>query len=228
MTKQISDTVEAKLVADLLVGVVEQLIVDGDIDARGKSAAELREALHKWYASQGPAGVEFQSVLDHTPTIWTKAKKAEATDDLQYACLYYATWAEHRLNQIIAALCRRRGYEEEFAGILIRDTGFKAKLLWVQCLLRRKHKKRFFDALVSLAELRNQMLHYKWKPSDNGADRQQRSALRRAKPALRYLDHILNLRLMAGSKTQISRLRREIASSFKENSLLLNVPNHDT
>jgi len=217
--------VEAKLATDLVGGVLEQLILDGDIDARGKSAAELREAFHKWYASHRSTGVEFQSVIDHTPTIWNKAKKAEDADDLQYACLYYATWAEHRLNLIIATLSRRRGYEEDFAQILIRDTGFKAKLLWVQCLLRRKHRKRFFNALVSLAELRNQMLHYKWKPSDDGADRQHKSTLRRAKPALRYLDRILDSRLMVGSKTQVTRLRQEIASFFEANPLFLDAPN---
>jgi hypothetical protein len=221
MKKRQSIEVQAQRAAGVIVHIVEQLIIDGDIDARGKSAAELRDVFHKWYAERLPKGLEFRAIIDYTRTIWKKAKKAESCNDFHFACLYYATWAEHRLNQVIAAICSRRGYEEESAQMLIRDTGFKAKLLWVQCLLRRRPRKRLFDALVSLAEARNQILHYKWKPRDDDTGRQQKSVLRRAKPALMYLDRIMDSRLMAGSKTQIAQLRRIIAAHFLANPIFV-------
>jgi hypothetical protein len=209
------------IAAELIVGVLQQLILDGEISAKGKSTEELYQAYRAWVKECKESGFHFQGVTDHTSTIWKLAAKAEKSDKIEFACLYYATWAEHQLNQIVVVLCKRRGYEDEVSQMLIRDTGFKAKFLWIHCLLRRKPRKAILDSLNTLSEIRNQIVHYKWKPWDDSASERSRAALKKAHAGLTYLRHLVDERLLAGSKKQLKVLEGLIRARYEKDPLVI-------
>lgn len=202
-TSRISD--HASLTADLMNAMLRTSILNGEIDPRGKTDAELVALFVNWAKNRKSQGFTF--TVDHTETFWDLAKKAERQKSLELAALYYAIWAEHQLNSIFIILFARKGYDDWFVHTIIRETGFKSKFLWLHILLRRKPNKSMFEGLVKLFELRNQIIHYKWKPTPDEKDAEDEIILKKAKPSLNFLAKILKDRLLYKSEVQLTKTR---------------------
>src|SRR4051794_32613674 len=90
--------------------IVEGLILEGVIDPKGKTGAELRKEIIAWLEKNIALNpnVSFWTVTDHTPTILQQARSLLKNESLELSCLFYATWFEHWLNHLIAIAGRRR------------------------------------------------------------------------------------------------------------------------
>ena len=107
---------------------------------------------------------DFNLIPDHTAALLREARAYRKAGRHELACVLYATWAEHFLNQLVVTGAKRKGLSEEDGVKMIRNLSFESKFTWVPKLLGFRaialsHQK----ALRKLGELRNQYVHYKWR-----------------------------------------------------------------
>jgi len=131
---------------------------DGHIDTSGKSAEEIGREMRK-YLKKVVADKEspIHIVIDHTSHLLKLARQYAMQEKLEDACLYYALWFEHWLNNLIVSSGRRKGLTDKELNQIIRETDIgRGKTTWLLRLLdvpafRQDHQER----IVKIAELRN-------------------------------------------------------------------------
>lgn len=157
-----------KLGRSLVRSIAQELIAIGEIDPRGKSDEELHvEIINYLDTVVRKRNIIFGHILDHTLSIISEARKFARDEQYEMACLFYATWLEHWLNDMIATFCRRKKLPEDDITQIIRETQFRGKSTWLFRVLGLKpinetHLKR----MQQVIESRNSFVHYKWKATD--------------------------------------------------------------
>lgn len=155
---------------EIVAAILEEAIRRGEINPKGKSDEELRaEFLAYVKRATGPA--EFEIIIDHTGTLLAEARAYRRASRFELACVLYATWVEHFLNQLIQLGAIRRGLVEADAAEMIRGLSYRGKATWALPLLGfRRIAPGHVAALLKLGELRNRYIHYKWRgrPADAG------------------------------------------------------------
>jgi hypothetical protein len=156
-----------KAAVSLLNELVRSLVASGRISPKGKTADHLElealEVLGRVRRAGGP--IRFR--VDYTPAILKHARSFVRSKRPELACVLYAIWFEHRINEILAQAAGRRGIKDEDITQMIRRARFRDKVtqLWRSLGLRnfaQAHTKRILD----LMERRNEFVHYKWKASE--------------------------------------------------------------
>jgi hypothetical protein len=162
-------TVDPQFVRRLCRSLAENAIRSGLVDPRGKSEDQLKlellECLRDEYL--GRLG---GFVLDHTTSILERARRFREDGDYYFACLLYATWAEHWLNGLISTAGQRRKLQNDEVVQIIRDTPLRGKLTWLLGLFDLPRiADRHRNALIRLTDLRNGFVHYKWQGKNDAA-----------------------------------------------------------
>lgn len=99
--------------------------------------------------------------------------------------------------------------------MLIRDTGFKAKFLWIHLFLRKSPPKGISDSLSKLMERRNSIVHYKWKPKAEDHEIGLESSVMKAKVCLRYIESMIDVHLMSNSEEKLTEIRKLLYSKYR-------------
>ncbi|QJW97761.1 hypothetical protein [Frigoriglobus tundricola] len=158
--------------------VAKDAIRSGLVDPKGKTdeqlRSELRECIQNDYLER-LGGI----IIDHTDSLLRQARTFCRAGKLYYACLMYATWAEHWLNGLITTAGQRRGLPDDEITQIIRDTPLRAKLTWLLSLpslprIAARHR----NLIVHLMDLRNGFVHYKWQGKDDTAQDQERAGVK--------------------------------------------------
>ena len=78
--------------------------------------------------------------------------------------MFYATWIEHRLNDMILLACDRHNLSEANARQVIRESNLHTKTgsLW-NLLYADSFPEHLKVRVLSLAQERNAFVHYKWE-----------------------------------------------------------------
>lgn len=190
--------------------MIEDAIAHGTVNAEGKSDAELRQAIAD-IVTGDRKHVRLLFAVDHTPTLRKLGRRFENSGQAGLAAMMYATWVEHILNQLIALSVTRRGWTDDRAKQMIRDSSVHAKLRWLLPLLgypeiHDTHATR----LGKLAEMRNQFVHYKWNYTDLDDEKEEPQAdlkfLESCRPSLTYLARYNTRARSPVSPTRIRRL----------------------
>jgi hypothetical protein len=107
---------------------------------------------------------EFYVVTDHSADLLRKATEAIATEEYWFAILFYATWVEHWINNILISLSRRSNVPEGVAIALVRSCSFNLKMkdVWTS-LGATPIEKDVMRIMTDIMELRNGFVHYKWQ-----------------------------------------------------------------
>lgn len=155
---------EERLQRKLVEAVLETGIRDGSIDPTGKSEEELEAEFLRYLGRFAAPNSEVAFIDDHTKTLLGEARAYRESGQSELACVLYATWAEHFLNQLVITGAKRKGLSETDGVQMVRDLSYRSKVTWVPKLLgfraiATSHQK----ALLKLGELRNQYVHYKWR-----------------------------------------------------------------
>ena len=101
---------------------------------------------------------------DYTDSLLARARALRRRRDWQLACVFYALWVEHKINQWISDLARRRSMPTADIDAMIHETQHRAKLSWLLRLLDapvigEEHRK----SIQQLMDRRNSFVHYKWR-----------------------------------------------------------------
>lgn len=171
--------------------LIRGMVASGEVNVTGLSPKEVtRECLKAFLASLASQPVEFDYSIDHTRSLVSDARRFHRGKKHQMALMLYAVACEHWLNEIISVYFRRKGISEKEAAQVIRSVNFEGKFTWLPPLLDlprvpAHHAKR----LKRLGDLRNEFVHYKWKPLDldHEEDKPIKSLLRELGATISYL-----------------------------------------
>jgi hypothetical protein len=156
---------------------------EDDVATRRRFCAHVRQSFLE---------AEFRVVLDHRDTIATQAKALADERRPLASLILYATWVEHWLNAVVVTTAIHRGIAPDLSEQIVRDAPLRAKLTWLLQLaglppLHEEHRK----AIVSLTDLRNAYVHYKWSgrtPEELAQEEERlRQTVQRAEALLDYL-----------------------------------------
>jgi hypothetical protein len=205
--ERILDQLDVKgreLLQELAEGVLplllDQAIREGRIDPRGKSEAELNKEFEGYLREQVEEGKEVVSgqaegevlvVFDYKTLLLREARRFATEGANEPACLFYATWLEHWLNQMIVTAAGRRGLSREEITQMIRDLSLRAKVSWVFPALSLPRLEQTHQGLaIELSDLRNAFVHYKWQgePEDRPRQTALARAIERVEETVTYLE----------------------------------------
>lgn len=189
--------------------LVQNLINDGDIDPRGKTREQILAEAANYFRTRVSNLIW---IVDHTDDLLSRARAFKKSNDSEVACLFYALWFEHKLNNFVSSLGRKKDLTMKEIESVIRDSSYKAKGSW---LLRvfgvRSIDQSHMNTIAKLMEIRNSFVHYKWKPSSEEAKREITALLERIEKTVKYLRYFEIKYLGKAPKRRVERLLKKRA-----------------
>ncbi|WP_433857393.1 hypothetical protein [Streptomyces kronopolitis] len=157
-------------------GVVDRSVSSGAIDISEMTDEEVVSAALFGFLNDtepvdsanerdsDPSDSEVLVVTDHSDGLLRKANEAVGSEEYWFAILFYATWIEHWINNILISLSCRSNVPAGVAVALVRSCGFNLKMkdVWTS-LGAEPLEKEIMRTMAELMELRNGFVHYKWQ-----------------------------------------------------------------
>jgi len=191
--------------------VYEAAIADGFIDPVGKSEAELEAEFAKHLQRFATQPTIYHTIV-HFDDLLKLARQLRARKKFELSSVFYATWFEHWVNQLLTSTTWQRLSRDE-ARLLIREAGLRLKLLVLPALLglpRLVHTHA--DTVQRIGELRNAFVHYKFPIADvdsGDEDEKWEGDLERAERAVRYMQTYSRRHVMKGQGKRIRSLAKK-------------------
>jgi len=159
-----SDPKVLKVADTMIKGFVQNLyqegkITDNDIKDQRSALLALQKILDK--------GATIDIITDHTESLLTKAREYKNTKQLDYSRMFYATFFEHQINELIDLYCIRNKFDTKDKIKMIQAVNLQGKLSWLLKLMNYPaFHKTHLKTITTLADTRNAFVHYKWKPDE--------------------------------------------------------------
>ncbi|MET7715251.1 hypothetical protein [Streptomyces sp. NPDC005407] len=161
----------------ILWGIVDQYVRRGLVDLEELTDDEVVSTVLLDFLNETDANAatvegeatwsddDVHVVTDHRDDLLKKATDAMRADEHWFAILFYATWLEHWVNDILMSLSVRSGVPEGVAVALVRSCSFNLKIkdVWTS-LGATPIEKAHMRTMTDLMEFRNGFVHYKWQP----------------------------------------------------------------
>ncbi len=195
-----------RLGREIFQGVVEYQTATGRLDPTPKNLLKLVRTLKK----RLDAGqMEWTTATDFRLDLLRLARNAKSEEHWEMSCLYYGTWLEHQLNNLIHFWVMRKGGSDRDAELLMKESGVRGKLLWLyMSVTGRVAPAKQVNRLTALTERRNQFVHYKWalrSPDADGDEHYQR-AVNGAEALVRFLARFEQKSFLKRSKAFFRKL----------------------
>jgi hypothetical protein len=196
----------------LVRNMAEDLVRYGVVDQKGKSDEELHQEVLEYIGKivKKKGNVVFAWSIDHTPTLLKEARKYARAAEHELSCLFYATWFEHWLNDLINTVGKRLKLTEQEIIQIIRETQFRAKSTWLLRILGLKPiNEAHLRRMQSIIDARNSFVHYKWKHVDIDSDNWEKeeqalvSLLNGVEKTVSYLRKLQNKQFFGGRKRKV-------------------------
>lgn len=194
----------------VMSGILKMAIRNGEINIDGKSDSEIKEEFYKNLDKGLKGKVDFKLVLDHTQDILRQAKVFYKERNLNFSCIFYATWLEHWINDLIVTQGLRKKLSDKHLKDILQRLNSDSKLSWLISLLdlpeiNRKHLK----TIRAVFDFRNQFIHYKWKskdPNDDSDKERLKKVLQEAERTVRYLKRYFTNNITKLSDKKIKKI----------------------
>lgn len=105
----------------------------------------------------------------HTPSLLEEGEKFARTEDYDFSYIFYATYFEHFVNEIIDIWATRNSIPYEISSSLIRRVSLEDKYTWLLVVLKLppfNHK--YWKIIKNITDKRNNFIHYKYKSKATG------------------------------------------------------------
>jgi len=197
---------EESLSKILIERVIQSLFKDGTL-----TLSDLEDKKKFWKKFQDiNKKAEYKIVIDHTDSLISSARQFNEADDINKAKVFYATYFEHKLNEIINELCRRKSINKKEINNIIRSINLIGKLTWLPLILEIpkisiKHK----NVILKLAEDRNAFIHYKHNPEPDEQNanykEKQQDDIKQIEKTITYFKKYTSRILYNNQKTKINK-----------------------
>ncbi|CAG0954360.1 hypothetical protein ANRL3_00455 [Anaerolineae bacterium] len=171
----------------------------GEITLEGKNENEIKQTLQKYLERyiqelETVDDIDLQIIYDHKYYLLEQAREFTSAKKYDFACVFFATWFEHWVNDVIMTLSLRHLIEETVVNEIIRETSIKGKFTWLMAVLNAPEIADYHAKTVQVvSEARNSYVHYKYKPRSLGdlrMDEQRMSnLLKKAEEAVAYFEN---------------------------------------
>lgn len=186
----------------------------GDIELEGKSDTEVQKAVRsyveKLIAYLASSKCDIGVIIDYRIHILREARRYAQKKDYEFAILFYGTYFEHWLNDLIEYICRKQKLDRDLTQKAIRSLQIEAKITWFPKLFGYKIHKPHANAVLEIMGQRNAFVHYKWKgesPDDwPKKEEETKELIMKAENAIKYLQMFKNKYLYKSQKKRIKRI----------------------
>ena len=193
-------------VESIVTALATSLVRDGALSAKGKTQEQFIAELRKFVKN-----IEIVPVIDHTEDILKQARTYNRENKTEFACLFYALWLEHALNQLISSLARRKDFSNKEIEEIIRDTSYRSKSSWLLRMLGGEpFSRHHINLIVKLMEARNSFVHYKWKAENEQANHEINAILAKIEKTVTYIRAYEKKHLLGVSKRGIKKLIKHV------------------
>jgi hypothetical protein len=174
------NTEDLEMARSIYSMLLVQTIESGQVDTAGKTEDQIiheaQQVLKETFLTEP---FERNLATTHLEDLLDQASKFVEQEELDFACLFYATWFEHWVNRLFLNLAVRRGdmLQEDFDNML-RDVGLRGKMTWLLQLFGLESIDRIHRArITALMNRRNEFAHYKWRTYDIDSGFEQERSL---------------------------------------------------
>ncbi len=193
-----------RLAHSLATAVTTTLIVQEEIDIRGKTEKQIRDEAIEAIKRLLDKNVEFKVVLDYTGTLLSEARRNKRNGRYEFALLFYATFFEHSLNGIINKAATRGKLPNKIFQNMIRESSLRSKASWLLELLGLKSfPARHRNTINTVYEKRNAFVHYKWKEIEEREHKEYANLCNNAERVIKYIQYFENKHFFHGKKHKI-------------------------
>lgn len=191
--------------------LVTDAVLNFDIDPRGKSEKELHKEILsyiKYIVTEKP---KIEIIVDHRISILKESRRFLKQDKKEFACIFYAIWFEHWINNLIVIYGKRNRLQQEEIVQIIRESNARSKFSWILKLLEApKLMEKHRLLVLRLFDLRNSYVHYKWKGNvDDEDDKQEKdliNTLGEIENTIKYFNQYESKYFYHSSKKKIRKL----------------------
>lgn len=199
-----ADHVGAEIVDEVIVkaigehverSIARELLRTGAFDPTRGNLEELRREVKVEIRRMLEHRDAFHLVRDHETTLLEEARRYARQGAYEFSITFYATFVEHRLNGLLAQRWEDEGRDpDELLGILrSASLARKTTQTW-QDIFGDRLPESLRQRILSLAELRNEFVHYKWRPVPRdypiGTSEAREESLHRAERIVEELDRL--------------------------------------
>jgi hypothetical protein len=153
---------ESKLGEDIIRSLTESFYASGiftEDDIRDKKSHIL--ALKKLISNNDLENLSM--TVDHTNELTSQARKYKKIGNINYSKIFYATFFEHQINELIQLYCLRNEIENKTRTSIIQSINIWGKFTWLLEIMKYpKFNTNHLKTIKSIADSRNAFVHYKW------------------------------------------------------------------
>lgn len=148
--------------------IAESAFINGDLNIEDFSDKKLlREKILRLIPKEDK---NIYFTIDHTPTLLEKGEWFAKNEEYNLAYVFYATYFEHFINEILDMWATRNSIKYETSSLLIKKVTLEDKYTWLLEVLKLPtFKQEHWKTIKKLSDKRNSFIHYKYKPE--AADR---------------------------------------------------------
>ena len=210
MTKKID--IDPKLSEQLMKGLTKSLYASGVFDDEDiKDRKSLASAMRRVLDNGGIDGM----VTDHTSSLLTVARNYKKNSEFNYARIFYATYFEHQINDLIHLYCLKKGIDNKTQSTIIQSVNIWGKFTWLMTLMEYPtFNKGHLNTIKLLADSRNSFVHYKWKDDpdfhkiiDSEKEKSQLATeFEKIEKSIKYFKNYCHRIKFKGNKNRIEKL----------------------
>ncbi len=143
--------------------IAESALINGDLKIEDFS--DLKVVKNKLLKILPQKDENLFFTIIHQPTLLEEGIKFAKKKKYEHAYIFYATYFEHFINEVIDIWAKRNSIRYETSSSLIKRIGLEDKYTWLLDLLKLpKFKVIHFKCIKNISEKRNSYIHYKYKP----------------------------------------------------------------
>lgn len=161
MLKNEKSKEEEKLKDFFYESFIKSLIKNGDITIEEfNDKAKLQKKLLKLNNK-----TDYKITIDHKEDLIETARYFFNKKDFNKSKLFYATYFEHEINDLIIELCEKKKIEKKTINDIIKSVNIIGKFTWLLLILdASKVSEIHKNVILKTADERNSFVHYKYNP----------------------------------------------------------------
>jgi hypothetical protein len=152
---------EKKLEDFFYESFIKSLLKSGEINiAEFNDEAKLKKKLLKLNDK-----TDYKIVIDHKNDLIETARYFFNKKEYNKSKLFYATYFEHEINDLIIELCEKKKIEKKTTNDIIKSVNIIGKFTWLLLILgAKKVSETHKNVILKTADERNAYVHYKYNP----------------------------------------------------------------
>jgi hypothetical protein len=151
-----------------------------------------------------------KTVIDHTEDLVKTARVFFKQKDYNKSKLFYATYFEHEINDLIIELCGNKKIDKKTINDIIKSVNIIGKFTWLLLILgASKVSEIHKNVILKTADDRNAFVHYKYN-SDQAEFEDDKifSEFKKIEKTITYIKKYKSKNLFNGNKLRIEKIIR--------------------